>query len=52
LADGRGHSLLMKMGWRPGQGIGKHNDGSLEPLAMDMKTDRKGLCAVCVCVCI
>lgn len=42
LIEGRGMSLLMKMGWKPGMGIGKHMDGALEPLTLDIKQDRKG----------
>ena len=42
LLEGRGMSLLMKMGWKPGMGIGKNMDGSLEPLTLDIKQDRKG----------
>ena len=40
--EGRGMQLLMKMGWKPGQGIGKNNDGQLEPLTLDVKQDRRG----------
>ena len=34
--------LLQKMGWKHGEGLGKDSDGKLEPLALDVKTDRKG----------
>lgn len=36
-------ALLQKMGWKQGEGLGKNNEGSTEPLALDFKTDRKGL---------
>lgn len=42
VSEGRGMQLLMKMGWKPGQGIGKNNDGQLEPLTLDVKQDRRG----------
>jgi hypothetical protein len=35
-------ALLQKMGWQQGTGLGKHNEGKLEPLALDFKMDRKG----------
>jgi len=31
------------MGWRQGEGLGKKREGSLIPLAPDIKTDRNGL---------
>lgn len=31
------------MGWTPGEGLGKGRDGPLEPLVLDIKSDRKGL---------
>ena len=34
--------LLQKMGWNHGQGLGKNNEGSVEPLQLDDKVDRKG----------
>jgi hypothetical protein len=46
VSEGRGMSLLLKMGWRPGQGIGKNNEGALEPLTLDIKQDRRGLVAI------
>ena len=33
------------MGWQPGHGLGKTEDGQLEPLLMDIKSDRRGLSA-------
>lgn len=37
-----GHKLMQKMGWTPGEGLGKDRDGPLEPLTLDVKSDRKG----------
>jgi len=34
------------MGWKPGSGLGKAEDGPLEPLLMDVKTNRSGLSTV------
>ena len=31
------------MGWKEGQGLGKHKEGPIEPLKLDVKIDRKGL---------
>ncbi|XP_006812746.1 protein SON-like, partial [Saccoglossus kowalevskii] len=42
---GMGMYLLQKMGWKYGEGLGKHKEGSLLPLCLDVKTDRKGLVA-------
>lgn len=43
VTEGKGMSLLKKMGWNPGEGLGKNKEGSLEPLVLDIKTDKKGL---------
>ncbi|KAF0291945.1 hypothetical protein FJT64_010006 [Amphibalanus amphitrite] len=43
VTGGVGELLLKKMGWRPGQGLGKNQDGSLTPLLLDVKMDKKGL---------
>ncbi|VDN02758.1 unnamed protein product [Thelazia callipaeda] len=40
-----GLKLMQKMGWTPGEGLGKGKDGPLEPLMLDIKSDRKGLVA-------
>lgn len=42
VTEGKGMSLLKKMGWNPGEGLGKNKEGSLEPLLLDIKTDKKG----------
>ncbi|XP_076820646.1 protein Son-like isoform X1 [Clavelina lepadiformis] len=40
---GIGKCLLQKMGWKEGESLGKTNVGMLEPLRVNVKTDRKGL---------
>lgn len=35
-------ALLQKMGWRPGEGLGKNKEGTLEPLKLEIKMDKKG----------
>ncbi|VBB27229.1 unnamed protein product [Acanthocheilonema viteae] len=40
--SGVGLKLMQKMGWTPGEGLGKGRDGPLEPLVLDIKSDRKG----------
>lgn len=44
---GIGMALLQKMGWQQGTGLGKNNEGGLEPLALDFKMDRKGKKSTC-----
>ncbi|GFY53883.1 protein SON [Trichonephila inaurata madagascariensis] len=43
VTEGKGMSLLKKMGWNPGEGLGKNKEGSLVPLILDIKMDKKGL---------
>ncbi|XP_014254613.1 protein SON isoform X2 [Cimex lectularius] len=43
VCGGMGMSLLQKMGWRPGEGLGKNNEGTLEPLKLQVKMDKRGL---------
>jgi hypothetical protein len=31
------------MGWKPGEGLGKNQSGSLEPLLLDVKMDKRGV---------
>ncbi|CAG2100119.1 unnamed protein product [Medioppia subpectinata] len=45
ITGGVGMHLLLKMGWSPGQGLGKNNEGTLNPIALDIKMDKKGLVA-------
>lgn len=40
-----GMHLLKKMGWKPGEGLGKDKSGSLQPLMLEVKLDKKGLLA-------
>ena len=41
-------ALLERMGWRAGEGLGRTKEGPLEPLAVDIKTDKRGeLCLLC-----
>ena len=42
MTGGIGMFLLQKMGWKHGEGLGKNNEGSKEPLMLDVKVDRKG----------
>ncbi len=42
VSGGMGELLMRKMGWRSGEGLGKHREGTVEPIIMDFKTDRKG----------
>ena len=37
--------LLQKMGWRPGEGLGRENHGTLEPLSYQVKLDKMGVMA-------
>ncbi|XP_055532710.1 protein Son-like [Wyeomyia smithii] len=43
IAGGNGMRLLQKMGWCPGEGLGKRKDGSLEPHLPYIKTNKRGL---------
>ncbi|XP_026478545.1 G patch domain-containing protein 11-like [Ctenocephalides felis] len=39
----KGFSLLQKMGYKPGQGIGKDKTGQVEPVEINLKSNREGL---------
>lgn len=41
--SGRGFALLEKMGWKKGQGLGRANTGTTEPVAAKIKTNQGGL---------
>ncbi|CAG9802283.1 unnamed protein product [Chironomus riparius] len=41
--SGMGMHLLKKMGWTPGEGLGKEKNGSLTPLLLELKLDKRGL---------
>ncbi|CAL1687831.1 unnamed protein product [Lasius platythorax] len=43
VSGGMGMALLQKMGWRPGEGLGKNKEGALEPLQLEVKLDKRGL---------
>ncbi|KAM5180359.1 protein SON [Mantella aurantiaca] len=45
VTGGRGALLMRKMGWKQGEGLGRHNEGNVNPILVDFKTDRKGLVA-------
>eukprot|EP00079_Xenopus_tropicalis_P021874 XP_012813456.1 PREDICTED: protein SON isoform X1 [Xenopus tropicalis] len=45
VTGGRGALLMRKMGWKEGKGLGRHNEGNVDPILIDFKTDRKGLVA-------
>lgn len=42
VTSGVGLKLMQKMGWTPGEGLGKDGAGPLVPLVLDIKADRKG----------
>ncbi|KAI4491677.1 hypothetical protein M0804_003069 [Polistes exclamans] len=42
-SNNKGFALLMKMGYKPGQGIGKTESGIIEPIGVELKADRHGL---------
>ncbi|EFN80832.1 G patch domain-containing protein 11 [Harpegnathos saltator] len=39
----KGFEMLMKMGYKPGKGIGKTQSGMVEPISVEVKADRQGL---------
>ncbi|KAH8294701.1 hypothetical protein KR018_001866, partial [Drosophila ironensis] len=43
VTGGMGMALLQKMGWKPGEGLGRAKTGSLQPLLLDVKLDKRGL---------
>ncbi|XP_069492352.1 protein SON isoform X2 [Ambystoma mexicanum] len=45
VSGGMGAHLMRRMGWREGDGLGKNKEGTVEPILVDFKTDRKGLVA-------
>ena len=42
MLSGFGVKIMKKMGWNEGQALGKTGEGTLEPLALDVKVDRLG----------
>lgn len=43
MTGGMGMQLLQKMGWKPGEGLGRDKNGALQPLLLDIKLDKRGL---------
>ncbi|KAJ0404931.1 hypothetical protein P43SY_005930 [Pythium insidiosum] len=43
----RGYQLLLNMGWHQDSGLGRRNDGRIDPVATVLKTDRAGLGMPC-----
>lgn len=43
LMGGMGMMMLKKMGWKPGEGLGRDKNGVLQPLLLDLKLDKRGL---------
>lgn len=42
-SQNKGFAMLTKMGYKEGEAIGKSSNGILEPIGIDIKTDRGGL---------
>lgn len=42
ITSGFGLKLMQKMGWRPGQGLGKYEQGPIAPFEVDIKVDKRG----------
>ena len=49
VGSGMGMTLLQKMGWKPGEGLGKNKEGCQEPLQLEVKMDRKGKLVHSIC---
>jgi len=43
ITGGKGYELLKKMNWKVGQGLGKKQQGRVEPLEVKFRMDRAGL---------
>ncbi|XP_038628471.1 G patch domain-containing protein 11 [Tachyglossus aculeatus] len=41
--ENKGFALLQKMGYKSGQALGKHGDGIVEPIPLNIKTGRSGI---------
>lgn len=41
--DNKGFAMLQKMGYKPGNSIGRNEKGPTEPIPIEIKTDREGL---------
>ncbi|TKS74088.1 Protein SON [Collichthys lucidus] len=42
VSGGVGEFLMRKMGWKTGEGLGRNREGTVEPIIIDFKVDRKG----------
>eukprot|EP00250_Pteridium_aquilinum_P006051 c16037_g1_i1 orf=586-1368(-) len=42
-SSNKGFKMLQQMGYKPGAALGKHGQGSLEPINVDVKRSRSGL---------
>ncbi|KAK4030015.1 G patch domain-containing protein 11 [Daphnia magna] len=42
-SQNKGFAMLQKMGYNPGKGLGKTEEGRVEPVAVEIKTTRAGL---------
>eukprot|EP00055_Hartaetosiga_balthica_P017964 m.125865 g.125865 ORF g.125865 m.125865 type:complete len:652 (-) comp9433_c6_seq3:251-2206(-) len=38
-----GHKMMQRMGWKPGVGLGKHRQGTTEPVSVEIRKRREGL---------
>lgn len=43
MSGGVGEFLMRKMGWKTGEGLGRNREGTVEPIVIDFKVDRKGM---------
>ena len=50
--EGFGMKLMKRMGWREGEPLGKAKEGHIEPIPVDVKTDRQGIVVVYTNNCI
>ena len=42
-SSNKGFSMLQKMGFKSGMGLGKNNDGMTEPISLNIKNNKQGL---------
>ncbi|PAA49087.1 hypothetical protein BOX15_Mlig032911g4 [Macrostomum lignano] len=43
VASGPAYRMMLKQGWTPGSGLGRHGQGRSQPIATVVKRDRLGL---------
>eukprot|EP00794_Sanderia_malayensis_P000297 gene297-923_t len=46
ITNGKGLEMLQKMGWKRGEPLGKNRQGYINPIQLEVRTDRKGLATV------